>query len=98
MLRQSGGHNAAGKAATRRFAVLVAFGLAPMLTGCITDRPDLALRIPGFYKAAPKVTLGPPPALDWWRSFGSAELTMLIEEAHSANFDIAAAVARITQA
>jgi NodT family efflux transporter outer membrane factor (OMF) lipoprotein len=38
------------------------------------------------------------PALDWWRGFRSAELTKLVEEAESANFDIAAAVARITQA
>ena len=39
-----------------------------------------------------------PPALDWWRGFRSAELTRLIEEAQTANLDIAAAIGRIMQA
>ncbi len=39
-----------------------------------------------------------PPALDWWRAFNSHELTSLIEEAQSANFNIGAAIARILQA
>ena len=39
-----------------------------------------------------------PPKLDWWRGFRSKELTDLIEEAQTANFDIAIAVARILQA
>ncbi len=34
----------------------------------------------------------------WWRGFGSKELTALIEEALTSNFDVAAAVARIVQA
>ncbi|HZN28636.1 MAG TPA: efflux transporter outer membrane subunit, partial [Xanthobacteraceae bacterium] len=34
----------------------------------------------------------------WWRGFRSRELTALIEEAQTANFDIAAAVAKIIQA
>ena len=38
------------------------------------------------------------PSLDWWRGFRSRELTDLIEEARTANLDIAAAVARIVQA
>ena len=37
-------------------------------------------------------------ALDWWRGFRSRELTALIEEAQTANFDIAVAIARIIQA
>src|SRR5262245_9648457 len=94
-----GGRIAVVRAAAQRWATLTAFGMLPMLAGCITaDQPDLAIRIPGFYRAAPKVSLGAPPALDWWRGFGSPELTSLIEEAHTANFDIAAAVARIVEA
>src|SRR5436305_569463 len=38
------------------------------------------------------------PSVVWWRGFGSRELTALIEEALTSNFDIAAAVARIVQA
>jgi NodT family efflux transporter outer membrane factor (OMF) lipoprotein len=69
------------------------------LSGCITtDRPELALDIPPAYRAAPGKSGAARPALDWWRTFRSAELTTLIEEAQTANFDIAAAVARIVQA
>jgi multidrug efflux system outer membrane protein len=84
----------------RRFVTLFA-GLCsiPMLTGCINaERPDLALEIPPAYGAAPGAPDSAPPQLDWWRGFGSAELTALIEEAQTANFDVAVAVARILQA
>ncbi|MEI8393114.1 MAG: efflux transporter outer membrane subunit [Rhodospirillaceae bacterium] len=38
------------------------------------------------------------PAADWWRSFGSRGLDTLMAEAEKANFDMAAAVARVRQA
>ena len=38
------------------------------------------------------------PRCVWWRGFRSKELTDLIEEALTSNFDVAAAVARIVQA
>jgi NodT family efflux transporter outer membrane factor (OMF) lipoprotein len=70
-----------------------------MLSGCITSEPiELGINIPSAYRAASKLPPASPPPLDWWRNFGSGELTKLIEEAHRANFDIAAAVARIIQA
>lgn len=70
------------------------------LTGCFvdTEKPELALDIPSGYRlfrGAPNAAL---PALDWWRSFRSRELTLLIEEAQTSNLDIAAAIARIMQA
>src|SRR5262245_27574632 len=66
--------------------------LAPMLTGCIftSARPDLAPDITHKYGAGQGQSA--PPALDWWRSFRSRELTNLIEEAQIANLDIAAAI------
>ncbi|QIP09898.1 efflux transporter outer membrane subunit [Bradyrhizobium symbiodeficiens] len=60
------------------------------------DLPDPALDVPTHYKYAGKADA--PPSLDWWRSFRSAELTQLMEEAQTVNLDIAAAVARIVQA
>jgi NodT family efflux transporter outer membrane factor (OMF) lipoprotein len=70
-----------------------------MLAGCLTtDRPELAIEIPDTYKAAPSVPAGAPPKLDWWRDFRSKELTDLIQEAQTSNFDIAVQVARILQA
>ena len=72
-------------------------------TGCILtqDIPVAALDIPQAYKAGKVVKLAgqdAPPPLDWWRGFGSPELTDLMEEAQKANLDIAAAVARFKEA
>jgi len=84
---------------SRIFAASVGLCLATVLAGCLTtDHPDLALAIPGAYKAAPGAPVNAPPKLDWWRGFRSKELTDLIEEAQTSNFDIAVAVARIIQA
>lgn len=38
------------------------------------------------------------PSVDWWHTFDSKQLDELIEQAQRANFDLAAAVARIRQA
>jgi NodT family efflux transporter outer membrane factor (OMF) lipoprotein len=70
-----------------------------MLTGCLfNERSLLGIEIPDRYKTAHALEPTPPPALDWWRGFRSRELTALIEEAQTANFDVAAAIAKITQA
>jgi NodT family efflux transporter outer membrane factor (OMF) lipoprotein len=73
---------------------------APLLAGCWLrpDPPDLKLDVPGSYVTARKGPDAGLPALDWWRGFGSRELTLLMEEAQTANLDIAAAMARIDQA
>ena len=72
------------------------------LGGCLlTDKPEPGLDIPLAYDRGPKtpeVAEAALPPLDWWHGFRSRELTELIEEARSANLDIAAAVARIVQA
>jgi NodT family efflux transporter outer membrane factor (OMF) lipoprotein len=62
------------------------------------DIPDPALDVPNGYKRAGKVDPAKLPALDWWRGFGSPELTSLMEEAQRVNLDVAAAVARFKQA
>jgi outer membrane protein, multidrug efflux system len=74
--------------------------LATNLVGCVLtqDIPDPALDIPGTYKAAGAADSKALPKLDWWRGFGSIELTSLMEEAQRVNLDIAAAVARFKQA
>jgi NodT family efflux transporter outer membrane factor (OMF) lipoprotein len=83
----------------RILAAAAGLCLAPMLAGCLlTERPELALEIPESYKAAPGTPTSAPPKLDWWRSFRSKELTDLIEDGQSSNFDIAVAVAHILQA
>ncbi|MGJ5078387.1 efflux transporter outer membrane subunit [Bradyrhizobium oligotrophicum] len=79
---------------------IAAIGLAVSSAGCLLtqDIPDPALDMPRRYKAASGSELAAPPPLDWWRGFGSRELTQLMEEAQSVNLDIAAAVARFRQA
>ncbi len=79
-------------------------GLCLMLPlgGCLlTDKPEPGLDVPLAYDRGPKnpvVAEAALPPLDWWRGFRSRELSEIIEEARSANLDIAAAVARIVQA
>ncbi len=79
---------------------LVAFGAIASSVGCVLtqDIPDPALDLPNVYKHAGKADSVKPPALDWWRGFGSPELTSLMEEAQNVNLDVAAAVARFRQA
>lgn len=83
--------------AARLSAVLT---LATATTGCILtkDLPDPALDVPSAYGASGGKRTDAPPKLDWWRGFGSRELTALMEEAQTVNLDIAAAAERITQA
>jgi multidrug efflux system outer membrane protein len=75
--------------------------LAPGLSGCIlgTERPELNLDIPsGYREGSSRAPDAAVPALDWWRGFRSKELTGLLEDAQTANLDIAVAVAQIVQA
>ncbi len=86
----------------RGWLALGAVACALPLGGCLlTDKPDPALDIPAAYRAGPKnpdaAEVALPP-LDWWRSFRSRELIELMEEARVVNLDVAAAIARITQA
>jgi NodT family efflux transporter outer membrane factor (OMF) lipoprotein len=93
-------HSRAIRAARRLPSLVLAAALLPALAGCIltAEKSDPALDLPGSYRAARGKPHAAPPRLDWWRGFGSRELTALMEEAQVANLDIAAAVARIVQA
>jgi outer membrane protein, multidrug efflux system len=76
-------------------------GLISLFTGCVLtqDLPDPALEVPGAYRSAGSGNQDAAlPAIDWWRGFGSPELSALIEEAQKVNLDLAAATARILQA
>jgi multidrug efflux system outer membrane protein len=79
---------------------VAASAIAATAAGCMLtgDLPDPALDVPPAYKEAGRKAGAATPSLDWWRSFRSAELTQLMEEAQTVNLDIAAAVARVRQA
>src|SRR5437588_1397159 len=92
------GRTGVAKGARQRALALV---LAPCLSGCMlpTDAPTgSVVDVPPKYRAAAGKPYAALPAPDWWRGFRSRELTALVERAQLANFDIAAAVARIEQA
>ncbi len=92
---------AARRAPLRRLArLLAAVGAMPLLTGCLltADRLDPAVDIPTSYRAPHGTAKAALPSAEWWRGFRSGELTDLMEQALAANYDIAAAVARILQA
>ena len=85
------------KLVTKRLGALA---MAATTGGCIltSDLPDPALDVPRTYQAPGGKRTEAPPKIDWWRGFGSRELTALMEEAQTVNLDIAAAAERITQA
>ena len=84
-----------------RPALAAAATLAAALAGCDLewDKPDLSAPPPArFIEAKPQ----PQPPIsggrDFAAKFGSKELTELVERALDDNLDLAAAIARITQA
>jgi outer membrane protein, multidrug efflux system len=97
--RATGERSNAPKRLGRVVSTVAAFAAFLATSGCLDiDKPELALDIPEVYKTAHAKSEALKPALDWWRSFHSPELTSLIEQAATANFDIAVAIAQIVQA
>ena len=84
----------------RLAATAVVAALAQPLAGCFLPNEIIpaAIPMPPAYRAGPRHADAALPSVVWWRGFGSKELTALIEEALTSNFDVAAAVARIVQA
>jgi outer membrane protein, multidrug efflux system len=78
-------------------------GIAPLalvLFGCATHVPQVLTP-----QITPKTFSGQIvgseqvwPQPDWWRTFGSSELSDLIEQAHTDNRDLAVAAARVMEA
>jgi outer membrane protein, multidrug efflux system len=91
------------KRARPLWTMLQSLCLVSFLGGCLlhSEQPDLELEIPQTYTQGPRnphIAEAALPSLEWWRGFHSGELTGIIDEALAANFDIAAAIARIMQA
>jgi outer membrane protein, multidrug efflux system len=69
------------------------------LLGCLSNEIiPAAIDLPKAYRAGPRNADAALPSVVWWRGFRSKELTDLMEESLTSNFDVAAAVARIVQA
>ncbi|HQT75971.1 MAG: hypothetical protein B7Z80_02585 [Rhodospirillales bacterium 20-64-7] len=75
--------------------------LVPLLLAGCDLGPDYQrppLDIPSAYRATADSAAAAWPSADWWQGFHSPDLTQLIEQARTRNFDIAAAIARVRQA
>jgi outer membrane protein, multidrug efflux system len=80
-------------------AIGMIVALALPLLGCLSNEIiPAAIDLPKAYRAGPRNPDAALPSVVWWRGFRSKELTDLIEESLTSNFDVAAAVARIVQA
>src|SRR6185503_9416219 len=84
----------------RRIAAIGMIVLSALpLLGCLSNEIiPTGIDLPKAYRAGPRNADAALPSVVWWRGFRSKELTDLIEEALTSNFDVAAAVARIVQA
>lgn len=73
---------------------------AMSLAGCIPTAvvPNPGLDVPAAYRYGGGGQDAAPPAADWWVAFHSGELDQVMQSTVTANFDVAAAVARIKEA
>jgi multidrug efflux system outer membrane protein len=84
-----------------RFAAVSSGCLFLLLNACSVGpaykRPDIPLPSNWHDSTGPDAATV-WPAADWWHGFGSQQLDQFIGEAQSSNDDLAAAIARVTQA
>src|SRR5712691_5251784 len=92
MLRYVLQHSVNASCRRRLHAPVLILGLLPLLAGCLVgqEKPATGLDIPDSYRNRVRNTDVALPKLDWWRGFRSKQLTDLIEESLTSNFDIAA--------
>ena len=76
--------------------VSIAVGLSACDLGPDYKHPET--ETPAAWREADPSQKAEWPAADWWKGFGSSELDGLIDETERANFDLAAAVARVHEA
>ncbi|WP_041770219.1 efflux transporter outer membrane subunit [Metapseudomonas resinovorans] len=76
---------------------LLSFCIALAGCGSPLEKPAGQLEPPAAWQG-PRMAHGTVIDSQWWRSFGSAELGQLVEQARVANQDLASALARVRQA
>jgi len=77
-------------------ALVASIFLAACRLGPEYKRPEVPT--PAAWQASPAIETANWPAADWWHGFGSVELDAYINQARTANNDLAAAIARVRQA
>lgn len=84
----------------RRSMLTVFVGLGFALASCATHVPQVLTSeiVPKTFILQPAEVARIGPRTDWWRDFGSPELSQFIETARDQNRDLAAAMARVMAA
>ena len=88
--------------ARRLLLIITVLSLAACTKPIIKDTdaptgPEYMAWLPKSYTNVPEDQRLPVPKEKWWEAFESAELNMLVERALASNFDLKAAVARMSQ-
>ncbi|UXC20263.1 MULTISPECIES: efflux transporter outer membrane subunit [Comamonas] len=85
------------------FPIASALAAALVLAGCVSAPTQVqqaqlqALDVPAQWQRS-DAAQGDAVSQGWWRSFGSAELDALVDDAQQRSLDVAAAMARVQQA
>ncbi|RXZ33251.1 efflux transporter outer membrane subunit [Oxalobacteraceae bacterium CAVE-383] len=82
-------------------SLMLALPLALILAGCATQvkvEPVAPVAMPAGWSQNGGNATPMEPDLDWWRHFGSDELSTLVHEGQNNNYEIGAAVSRVRQA
>ena len=85
------------------FPIASALAAALVLAGCVSAPTQVqqsqlqALDVPAQWQRS-DAAQGDAVSQGWWRSFGSAELDALVDDAQQRSLDVAAAMARLQQA
>jgi multidrug efflux system outer membrane protein len=101
LFRIIGAYSDRGTAHSSYLKILLLLLMTSCIVSCKTgpdyERPSLDL--PQDYKRATEIESEQPGLnLDWWRLFQDPDLNLLCEEAQETNYDLQAAIARLTQA
>src|SRR5580700_6339385 len=78
------------------YCALSFLALSACYVGPAYHRPDVPM--PAAWITADADAQAEAPRSDWWRGFGSPQLDDYISQAQAANYDIAAAMARVREA
>jgi len=92
----------AARGLSRGMACIAALAAALSLSACglPVAHTDAALSLPAAWQAPHAAGATDAARVDaqWWRGYGDAELSRLVDQARADSYDVAAAVARVRQA
>ncbi len=86
----------------RKLALACALAVLAVVSGCAhkapIEEPMPSVEMPAGWTLGGKAGDQEWPDNDWWKRFGSAELSQLVDQGQKSNLEIAAALSRVRQA